>query len=73
MLAKVLGWEIAEKLTDLKSTSVELYPTLTSALDTAQPKSSCLKQILFVANIHGLGHRAKISLRPLQLVLFTKK
>lgn len=46
MLAKILGRQIGEELTDLKSTSVGLYPTLTSALDTAQPKSSRLKQTL---------------------------
>lgn len=51
---------MGEKLTNLKSTSVGLYhPTLTSALDTAQPKSSCLKQTLFAGNMHSLGHRAK--------------
>lgn len=43
MLAKILGGEVGEKLTHPKSTSVGLQPTLTSALDTAQLKSSSLK------------------------------
>lgn len=57
MLAKILGQQIGEKLTNLESTSVGLYPTLTSVLDKAQPKSSCLKQTL--QQIFSLGHRAK--------------
>lgn len=44
VLAKILGGEAGEKLSDLKSTSVGPHSTLTSALDMAQLKSSSLKQ-----------------------------
>lgn len=71
MLPKPCG-EVGEEPTNLKSTSTGLHPTLTSALDTAQFKSSCLIQALLTADIQS-GSQGKNLTKALAVGAFYKQ